>query len=507
MAKWLDSVRQLFTPKPDYNRIAADIFEKKINSAYDGYRTTPQNEKYWAHADYLSPQSANLLAKRKVLRSRSRYECVESNSYARGMVLTKVGDVIGRGPKLQINTENREFNSTVEEAWNEWSKETNFPEKLRTMCSAKIVDGESFAERITNLTLDNPVKMDLRLSEADLWTDPRPNPMIDPRQHDGILYDKSGNPIRYMRMKFHPGDSHFLVSQMDVDMLSPDEVIHWFRTDRPDQRRGIPEFTSALPLFAELRRWIMATLAAAETAAEFAAIIESQAQAFSESPDTIAEQVTIPINHRSMMALPAGWTMKQFKAENPNSNFEMFEEKILTQIARCLQMPLNIAMGSSRNHNFASGRLDYLLWWNACDIDRQDCEASVLDKVFAWWLEEARLVPGFLSPIGRTLKHTWVFPERRPIDEVAHAKATEALWNIGLLADSEYLIERGIDPDDHYENLEKQNKARAKIDKMFPRPGVQVTESHNEEPTGGQSGGQPKGRFSQHDREKNRRRQ
>lgn len=469
------SFRQTAVREPA-SRLYGELFEKNLRAAYDGYRTTPQVERYWAHADYLSPQSANVLAKRKVLRSRSRYECVESNSYARGMVLTKVGDVIGRGPTLQVTTENRDFNLEVESQFQSWARETNLAEKLRTMCSAKVVDGEAFAEKITNRTLSHPVKLDLRLSEADHWTNPR-DFGDDPNEHDGIRFDRSGNPIRYMRLRHHPGDSHFFVSQEDFDVLSPDDVIHWYRTDRPDQKRGIPEFAPALPLFAELRRWIMATLAAAETAAEFAGVVESTASAFSESPDIIDKGATIPINRRAMLALPRGWVMKQFKAEHPNAQFEQFEEKILMQIARCLQMPLNIAMGSSRNHNFASGRLDYLLWWNACDIDRHHCEVIVLDRIFRWWLEEARLIPDFLPPIGASLPHRWYFPRRRPIDEVAAAKAAEILWNMGHTTDEQVFAEAAIDPDEHYEQLRRQTQRRREIDEHFPQPGIAKSES------------------------------
>ena len=39
-------------------------------------------------------------------------------------------------------------------------------------------------------------------------------------------------------------------------------------SDRPGQARGIPDITPALPLFAQLRRFTLAVLAAAETAAD-----------------------------------------------------------------------------------------------------------------------------------------------------------------------------------------------------------------------------------------------
>ena len=60
------------------------------------------------------------------------------------------------------------------------------------------------------------------------------------------------------------------------------QVLHYWIPERPGQRRGIPELTAALPLFAQLRRWTLAVLAAAETAADLAAIMHTNGAASAE---------------------------------------------------------------------------------------------------------------------------------------------------------------------------------------------------------------------------------
>ncbi len=45
-------------------------------------------------------------------------------------------------------------------------------------------------------------------------------------------------------------------------MKSADDVIHIFQSDRPEQLRGVPVTTPALPLFALLRRFTLATVSA-----------------------------------------------------------------------------------------------------------------------------------------------------------------------------------------------------------------------------------------------------
>ena len=56
-------------------------------------------------------------------------------------------------------------------------------------------------------------------------------------------------------------------------------MVHVFRQERPGQHRGIPEITPALPLFAQLRRFILAVLSAAEAAADYAGVVCSVLEA------------------------------------------------------------------------------------------------------------------------------------------------------------------------------------------------------------------------------------
>lgn len=60
-------------------------------------------------------------------------------------------------------------------------------------------------------------------------------------------------------------------------------LIHYYRVERPGQSRGIPEITPAIPLFAQLRRYTLAVIAAAETAADFAAVLYTDAPANGEA--------------------------------------------------------------------------------------------------------------------------------------------------------------------------------------------------------------------------------
>jgi capsid protein len=466
-------------------------YNRRIKARYDAAGTNPELERYWSQADNRSPRAANDVSIRRRLRSRSRYECQESNSFARGMLLTKQNDVIGVGPMLQVNTEDAELNKAIESRWAAWERAVCLPPKIRTLHGAKIGDGEGFAQRTFNAKLRDGVKLDLLLTEADLWTDPVQAAI--PNEVDGIRFDEQGNPVSYRRLRQHPGDDIQYSDAWETDEIDADDVIHWFRADRPDQKRGIPEFTAALPLFAELRRYRLAVIAAAETAADFTAVMYSDAPAFGEDPDTSGEPFSpIDLERRAMLTLPAGWKMAQLKAEQPTTEFTAFSEAILCEIGRTAQMPLNLVSGTSREYNFASGRLDYLLYWSHCDVERYDFSLAVMDRIFQWWLDEALLEPGYLPKFGgiRDVPHEWIWPPRRPVDEVKAAQADQIMWQMGYLTDEAWAKREQVDLTRHYEELGRSIERRTAIDAPLPQASLQRQQQEISRQQSGDSDGE-----------------
>ena len=133
-------------------------------------------------------------------------------------------------------------------------------------------------------------------------------------------------------------------------------AIHLFRADRPGQHRGIPEITPAIPLFAQLRRFTLAVLSAAESAADWAGILYTDCPAGQEADDLGDPGKRMQLQRNSIVTMPAGWKMGQLDPKQPASTYAEFKREILNEIARCLNMPFNVAAGNSSNYNYASGR-------------------------------------------------------------------------------------------------------------------------------------------------------
>ena len=364
-----------------------------LRGRYDASVTSPDNRRHWANADGLSASAANSREVRRILRERARYE-IANNSYAKGITLTLANDVIGTGPRLQLLTPDASANRSIERAFSRWAQKIGLAEKLRTMRMAQTTDGEAFAVLVSNPALDNSVQLDLRLIEADQVTTPEPS--LDPTASavDGIVFDDQGNPVEYHILRTHPGDGDAPLVQ-DFDRVPADSVIHLFRTDRPGQQRGIPEITSALPLFAMLRDYSLATLDAAKAAAYFAGILYTDSPANGEA-DAVEPLDEIELDRNLLLTMPGGWKMSQLRSEHPSATYGEFKREILNEIARCLNMPFNVAAANSSGYNYASGRLDHQTYFKAIRVDQAHLECCVLNRILAAWLDEASLVPGLL---------------------------------------------------------------------------------------------------------------
>ena len=425
-----------------------DAFERNLRARYDAAQTTAENERHWANSDGLGPNAANSVGVRKRVRQRARYEALENNSYAKGMVLTFANQLIGTGPRLQLTTKDKAANQRVERSFLRWAEEVGLAEKLRTMAMAYIVDGEAFALFTTNDRLTHRVKLDIVPVECDYFD---PWQIFGQDRNDGADFDESNNPITWYKWDEHPGELLGLGLSLQPTAVDADQVLHVHRPDRPGQRRGISHLVTALPLFAMYRRFKLATLAAAETAADFAAVLYTTGAGVPSTPgDGSNWGATIPIEYRAMMTLPEGWEMKQFSPEHPQTTMEMFELRIISEVARCLLQPLNIASGSSKDHNFSSGKLDHLGWERAIIVERSRWMCRVLHRIVRAWLDEATLVDGLL-PVGVGQFADWDLAYRwdaaGTIDEEKQANADAINLANGTITRTEICARDGKDID------------------------------------------------------------
>lgn len=415
-------LRRIFTKnKPTSGRAVQGqpVARKFFRARFDAASNSPDNAKHWSAAEYLSADAEANESVRKVLRTRARYE-VANNSYAKGMVLTLANDTIGTGPRLQVLSDDEITNSAIERDFTRWSLLVDLAGKLRTMRMARCQDGESFISIVTNPSLDHSVKLDIQVIEADRVTNTEMN--FDPAWVDGIRFDDYGNPVSYRVLKHHPGGNDFLVDTETYRDIDAQFMIHYFRVDRPGLHRGIPEITPALPLFAQLRRYTLAVLSAAEAAADFAGILYTDNPVSGES-DSVEPLDSFELERNMLLTMPAGWKMGQLDPKQPTSTYSEFKTQILNEIARCLNMPFNIAAGNSSGYNYASGRLDHQTYFKSLRVEQDYIGTRVLDRIFREWLKEYAVTKGIDAE--QFVSHVWFWDGFEHVDPGKEANATD----------------------------------------------------------------------------------
>lgn len=432
-----------------------------VQLRYDAASRGGENSKHWASADYLSADAEASADVRRTLRVRSRYE-VANNSYARGMILTLANDTIGTGPRLQLLSENEELNSKVEKAFMSWAERIDLAGKLRTIRMARCQDGEVFI-----LLAENPhynagdVQLDLQIIEADRIA----NPSLTSEQNnvDGITFDEYGNPRRYRMLKFHPGSDEVGSNQFEYVDVSAENMIHFYRIDRPGQHRGIPEITAALPLFAQLRRFTLAVLSAAEAAADFAGILYTDAPAGDTAE--VDPMDYIELRRNMLVTMPDGWKMAQLDPKQPCSTYSEFKAQILNEIARCLNMPFNIAAGNSSGYNYASGRLDHQTYFKSLRVERSAIESQILNRIFQAWLKEYKLITGINC--GDGLEHSWFWDGFEHVDPGKEANAIDIKLKNGTTTYMAEYAKQGRDWVAEFQQAAKERQLMAELGLSF----------------------------------------
>ena len=426
-------------------RLAATVnaqnatIQSLLRASYDAAKTHANNERHWANADGFSADAALSPAVRTKIRNRARYE-IGNNSYAAGMASTWARDMVGTGPRLQLDLgpdvaawKTRQ----IETALFDWTVECDLAQKLRLAKQAKIGSGEVFGLKTNNRRF-RKVQLDVKLLEADQVYSPLGTIEL-PNEVDGIRFDEDGNPAAYWVAKYHPGSS-FSGWGQDGEWVDADKVLHWFHATRPGQSRGVPEITPALELFAMLRRTGRAVVLAYETAANVSFVLKTTMPADTGGAKTLDLFETMPVVPNMGVAAPDGWEPVQMKSEHPKSEHSAFVRQVLNEIARCLDMPYIVAAMDSSSANYSSMRGDYQVYRKAIAVERSDVERVWLDPLFYSWLDEATLLNGVIPrglPPFSEWNWSWTWDGFEHVDprKEAEADALMVQSHMSTLAD------------------------------------------------------------------------
>lgn len=409
-----------------------------LHAGFDNARHTPDTASMYRNVDSLALTAALNPGVRRTVRDRARY-VVFNVPYAWGMLDTYAADITGTWltvsfPRSGVAEDTRD---DVTQAFDEWALRVDLRSKLKVLVRAKTTDGEAFATFFSDPTIvdsQNTVSLNLAVIECDRvesWTEA----ITRENEIDGIRFDAYMHPSAYRILKYHPGDYRAIknIQTRAGDWVRADNVIHFFERLRPEQVRGVSDFVAMLDIPADQKSYRSSVTQTAINAASVSGVLTTDLV-----PDCVDDDET-PIGKCAMdvrpntvfqmqrgafITMPEGWKIQQLQAQQPTSLYPDFVRSLIAEMARCLSMPVNIAMCDSSQHNFASAKLDWTLYANKLDDVRALLVSQVLDRIFAKWLEEYAIEHSLNVATAAALRHTeWLFSERRNADVMKDASA------------------------------------------------------------------------------------
>lgn len=374
----------------------------QVNARFDNARHTPDTESTFRNVDSLAMTAALNPTVRRTVRTRARY-VVFNCPYAFGMLDTHASYVVGSWvsasfPRGGIPEDVRD---KLVKAFDAWALKVGLWEKLRTMVRAKTTDGEAFATFYTDPTIvdrTNTVTLNLATIECDRvesWTEA----IKRENETDGIRFDPYGHPTEYRILKYHPGDYRAIrnIKYKAGEWIKATNVIHYFDVLRPEQVRGVSDFVSALDIPADQKSYRSSVTQTAINAASVSGVLQTDnvPECFDDEDGELGKcamevkpNTIFQMQRGALVTLPEGWHLAQLQAQQPTEQYDKFVRALIAELARCISMPVNIAMCDSSQHNFASAKIDHTIYGDKINSIRSTLATKVLDRIFFKWLEE-----------------------------------------------------------------------------------------------------------------------
>lgn len=403
---------------------------------YDAARTDDINRNgHFHYAEYID--AYNDPESRRQLSARAHYES-SNNSTLSGAADTFAEETVGVGPSVQVLVTvdkegevkpgcewviTKDLAREIETKYSEWAKDAKLAQKARTAKRCKVIRGESlgyfYPIRLPESAarFPNPVKLSYRVVEPARLDTIR----FDFRgRHDedgfvdGIKYDAYHEPITYRLQNDLDAAANELATKLGVPDggftdIPAKYVVHSFKHEMPEQRRGVSWLASALDLSFLARQFIKSVTIAARNGARLFGFIQTNLPpdfaANAEGDEACELYLPNPgdkfeLTDDDIRYLPENSSIQMTTPSQPMSTAPEFLKTLTNHIGRAFGMPTNVISKTSEDSNYSSGRLDYQSWDRTVAIDRDQDIEEFWKLSFKLWFEEAVKIPGYFTSEG-----------------------------------------------------------------------------------------------------------
>ena len=423
------------------------------------------------------PADDEIQGELRMLRARAR-QLSRNNSYARRFCRLLVNNIVGpTGIQLQAKIRNgrdldRKTNDAIEAAWNEWASEPVTVDGRLTLrqlenllVKTQAVDGEAFVRVWRGF--DNRFGLAFQTIDSDL-IDERYNRSARPGVNEirmGIEIDGVGRPVGYHVLR----SARIAGSSVEITreryFVPADEMIHLYSPDRVNQTRGVTTFHAIMIAAHMLDRYEESEAVAARVSAAKMGFIVSDPNSGAIG-DTTTERspATMDANPGSIEELPFGKRFEAWDPDHPTSQFGAFCKELKRKIASGLSVFYNVLANDAEGVSYSSMRSFSL-------IERDDWRQIQRDFVDGWrrriyreWIGSALLTGALRLPSRTPDRYLDVAHRCRGWDWIDPEKAAKgAVLGIqnGLGTRTAFLAERGLDIEDVFRELARENDLAA----------------------------------------------
>ncbi|HWL51339.1 MAG TPA: phage portal protein [Chthoniobacteraceae bacterium] len=431
----------------------------------------------------------------KTLVARARNGC-ESYDHGRKYLQLVRDNVVGEG--FVLSSTPRDFDgkkdkvaeNAIERAFKKWSRKKNF-DYTGANCRADF-------ERLVaaSIAKDGEVIILKHYGKsAGPWG--FSVELIDPFLLDPTHYEKlpNGNIVRH-GIEFGPDGgrplAYWFIEQQEWQVgytytkerkrIEAKNVIHWFMTEMPGQKRGLPWTRTAL--------WRMRMASGFEDAALTNARVSAGKMGFFKGGDDDIEDLEIDAEPGTFEDI-GDRELQEWNPQFPNGETEPFLRAMHRSIAASLHVSYHNLSGDLTSVNFSSirqGALDERGTWRALQNSMIE---NVVVPIFEDWLEYSLLKGAITLPNGRALPFEKIdkfqecsFTGKRWawIDPRSEAAAAQILIDQKIRSRSEVIRElTNRDPSETWEEIAAENLEIEGLGLIIPRPAGQKPEPEGKE--------------------------
>jgi len=324
----------------------------------------------------------------------------------------------------------------------------------------------------------------------------------------GIETDLGGRVVAY---HFHSTDSthedYYTVGGRGYIRVDKANIIHEFFYEYVDQLRGFPEMVAAMSRLRQLDGYEEAEVVAARIGSSAMGFIErgENGGGFEENMTSEDDELDIEIESEEaddpeIETNPGDWhyidhgaKIHSWSPSHPNTAYKDFVKTILRGIASGLGVDYNTLANDLEGVNFSSLRGGVLESREMWKLAQEWVVEHVIEEMFERWLFAALSTKNIVMPRGDHLSvldidrykaHSFQARRWAWVDPVKDLQAAKMAIDERLASRSEIIRERGRDPDQVWDEIQKESedlKKRGIEIKSVPTQSVVTNQSEETE--------------------------